>query len=83
MPWFLKPLSAAQRDGDPVHGIILASGTNQDGRTNGITAPSTLSQTELEADVYRRAGIDPESIDYIETHGNGHQNWVIPLKLKR
>ncbi|WP_225732156.1 MULTISPECIES: thioester reductase domain-containing protein [unclassified Nocardia] len=67
----LKPLAAAERDGDPIHGIIRGTGVNHDGRTNGITAPSARSQTELELEVYRAAGIDPATIGYVETHGTG------------
>ncbi|MFR9749865.1 SDR family NAD(P)-dependent oxidoreductase [Nocardia sp. 004] len=67
----LKPLAAAERDGDPIHGVIRGIGVNHDGRTNGITAPSMRAQTELELAVYRDAGIDPATIGYIETHGTG------------
>lgn len=67
----LKRLSDAERDGDQIHGVILASGINQDGRTNGITAPSVKSQIALERRIYREHGIDPESISYIEAHGTG------------
>jgi FkbH-like protein len=67
----LKPLDAALRDGDHIYGVIKGSGINQDGKTNGITAPSTLSQTELEKAVYAKAGVHPEQITYIETHGTG------------
>src|SRR5699024_944206 len=52
-------------------GVIKGSGINQDGKTNGITAPSTLSQTELERSVYKKAGVHPEDISYIESHGTG------------
>ncbi|MBL8214817.1 MAG: SDR family NAD(P)-dependent oxidoreductase, partial [Bryobacterales bacterium] len=69
----LKRLADALRVGDTIHGVIIGSGINQDGRTNGITAPSVQSQIELERDVYQRFGIDPESISYIETHGTGTQ----------
>lgn len=67
----LKPLVAAERDGDPIHGVIRGIGVNHDGRTNGITAPSMRSQTELELAVYRDGGIDPATIGYVETHGTG------------
>jgi acyl transferase domain-containing protein/enoyl-CoA hydratase/carnithine racemase/acyl carrier protein len=67
----LKRLSDAQADGDVIYGVILGSGINQDGRTNGITAPSVNSQIDLERGIYARHQIDPESIGYIETHGTG------------
>ncbi|HWU85841.1 MAG TPA: type I polyketide synthase, partial [Kofleriaceae bacterium] len=67
----LKPLAAALRDRNHVYGVIRASETNQDGRSNGITAPSSSSQTALELDVYRRSGLHPETIGYVEAHGTG------------
>ncbi len=67
----LKRLADAVRDGDHIYGIIRGSGLNQDGKTNGITAPSGPSQTELEIEVYERFGIDPATISYIECHGTG------------
>ncbi|MDO8387773.1 MAG: SDR family NAD(P)-dependent oxidoreductase, partial [Polaromonas sp.] len=67
----LKRLADAERDGDPIHGVILACGINQDGKTNGITAPSLASQAELVRDLYQRHGIHPESLSYVEMHGTG------------
>ena len=67
----LRRLDDAVRDRDHIHGVVLGSGINQDGRTNGITAPSVVSQMELERDVYERYGIDPSGIGYAELHGTG------------
>ncbi|WP_405668158.1 SDR family NAD(P)-dependent oxidoreductase [Streptomyces sp. NBC_01166] len=67
----LKRLDDAVRDRDHIHGVVVGSGINQDGRTNGITAPSVASQMELERDVYERYGIDPAGIGYAEMHGTG------------
>ncbi len=67
----LKRLSEAQRDDDCILGTIIGSGINQDGKTNGITAPSIKSQIELEREIYRKYKIDPSSISYVETHGTG------------
>jgi len=36
----LKRLSEAVRDGDPVQAVIVASGSNQDGRTGGLSMPN-------------------------------------------
>ena len=67
----LKRLTDALRDGDHIYGVIRASGINQDGRSNGITAPNAQAQSELETAVYEKAQIDPETISYVETHGTG------------
>ncbi|MEO0443838.1 MAG: beta-ketoacyl synthase N-terminal-like domain-containing protein, partial [Pseudomonadota bacterium] len=67
----LKRLEDAERDGDAIYGVINGSGINQDGKTNGITAPSVISQVELQRKVYQKYDIDPKTISYIETHGTG------------
>jgi acyl transferase domain-containing protein len=67
----LKRLQDALRDRDQIHGVIRGWGVNQDGRTNGITAPSVKSQIALERDVYARFGIDPRTITLVEAHGTG------------
>jgi acyl transferase domain-containing protein/D-arabinose 1-dehydrogenase-like Zn-dependent alcohol dehydrogenase/acyl carrier protein len=67
----LKRLSDALRDSDPIHGLIVGWGINQDGKTNGITAPSVNSQIALEKDVYERFNIDPGTISLVEAHGTG------------
>jgi acyl transferase domain-containing protein len=67
----LKPLADALRDGDHVYGIVRASGINQDGTTNGITAPSARSQEALERSVYDGFGVDPAQIGLVEAHGTG------------
>ncbi|MDP6708748.1 MAG: FkbM family methyltransferase, partial [Alphaproteobacteria bacterium] len=67
----LKRLSDARRDGDPIHGVILGSALNQDGTSNGITAPNSAAQSALAARAYQRAGVDPAAIGYVEAHGTG------------
>ena len=67
----LKRLADAERDGDHIYALISASGINQDGKSNGITAPSLGSQIELVRATYERHGIHPETIDYAELHGTG------------
>ncbi len=67
----VKRLTDALADGDHIYGVIKGSGVNQDGRTNGITAPSGIAQAELECGVYDRFGIDPGTIGYVEAHGTG------------
>ncbi|MEV7954852.1 amino acid adenylation domain-containing protein [Streptomyces sp. NPDC088141] len=65
----LKRLDDAVRDGDPVHAVILGTGVNQDGRTNGITVPSEDAQFGLIQRVCAAAGITPGALQYVEAHG--------------
>ena len=67
----LKPLSRALADGDPIYAVIRGSAMNQDGRTNGLMAPSRRSQQEVVAEAYRRAGLSPGAVQYVETQGLG------------
>lgn len=67
----LKRYEDALRDGDNILAVIKGSGINQDGKTNGITAPSVKSQIALLDSVYNRCDVDPASVDYVEAHGTG------------
>ncbi|MDI1450924.1 acyltransferase domain-containing protein [Polyangium sp. 6x1] len=67
----LKPLSRAIADGNPIHCVLRGSATNNDGRSNGLTAPSPRAQRSLLAMACQRAGVDPTSVDYVEAHGTG------------
>ncbi|MCB5907360.1 type I polyketide synthase, partial [Streptomyces pinistramenti] len=67
----LKPLAAAFADGDRVHAVILATALNSDGRTVGLSAPSSRTQAALLRRVYATAGIDPRDVSYVEAHGTG------------
>ncbi len=68
---FLKSLSAAERDGDRILGLIRASAENHGGHAATLTAPNPKAQADLIRDAYRRSGIDPRSVGYIEAHGTG------------
>ena len=67
----LKRLSEAQRDNDPIYGVIRGSAVAQDGRTNGLTAPSRLAQEQVLREAYRKAGLQPNQVHYVEGHGTG------------
>ncbi len=67
----LKSLSKALQDGDPIYALIPGSAVNQDGRSNGLTAPNGPAQEEVLLEAYKRAGISPSKIQYIEAHGTG------------
>jgi acyl transferase domain-containing protein/acyl-CoA synthetase (AMP-forming)/AMP-acid ligase II/SAM-dependent methyltransferase/acyl carrier protein len=67
----LKPLATALRDGDPIRAVIEATATNQDGRSNGITAPNGAAQTALIRRTLALADRSPGDIGAIEAHGTG------------
>lgn len=67
----LKPLPAALRDGDRVLAVLEASAVNQDGKSNGITAPNGARQAELIRRVLQLAGRTAADVSYIEAHGTG------------
>ncbi|CAM5314459.1 Polyketide synthase OS=Streptomyces antimycoticus OX=68175 GN=SANT12839_087120 PE=4 SV=1 [Streptomyces antimycoticus] len=66
----LKPLAAAVRDGDPVYCVIHAGAINNDGATDGLTAPSPAAQEDVVRAAHRRADHTDE-VQYVELHGTG------------
>lgn len=67
----LKPLSKALEDGDNIYAIIKGSAINQDGNSVNLTAPNPAAQAEVIVKAWQEAGINPETITYIEAHGTG------------
>jgi acyl transferase domain-containing protein len=67
----LKLLSRALADGDDVWATIAGSAVNNDGLTNGLTAPSPLAQRDVLRSACADAAVDPSTIDFVETHGTG------------
>ncbi|RKN71624.1 SDR family NAD(P)-dependent oxidoreductase [Streptomyces klenkii] len=67
----LKPLAAAERDGDRILGVILGSAVNHGGKTGGFAVPSPSAQGEVIAEALRRAGAEPAGVSYVEAHGTG------------
>ncbi|MBL0387099.1 amino acid adenylation domain-containing protein [Tumebacillus sp. ITR2] len=69
---FLKRLSDAVRDGDPIYAVIRGSAINNDGSFKiGYTAPSQNGQAQVIAKAQAAAGVKPDDISYIEAHGTG------------
>ena len=69
----LKRLADARRDGDRVLALIRGGAVHQEGKTNGIMAPSRAAQEHLLHRAYRAAGISAATIDYVEAHATGTQ----------
>ncbi|EDN95526.1 hypothetical protein SS1G_11404 [Sclerotinia sclerotiorum 1980 UF-70] len=67
----LKPIKQALKDNDIIRAVIRNTGTNQDGRTPGITQPSKEAQASLIQETYHRAGLDFKDTGFFEAHGTG------------
>ncbi|MDE0073587.1 MAG: acyltransferase domain-containing protein [Gammaproteobacteria bacterium] len=76
----VKPLEAAERDGDHIFAVVAATAVNTAGTADDavglaqgryITAPTRHSQVELMRTACERAGLGPEDFDYIEAHATG------------
>jgi acyl transferase domain-containing protein len=68
----VKPLKDAIRDGNPVRAVIRATAVNVDGKTPGISQPSTKAQEALMRRAYEVAGItDYGQTAMVECHGTG------------
>jgi acyl transferase domain-containing protein/acyl carrier protein len=70
----LKRLADALADRDTIHAVIKGSAINNDGAFKiGYTAPSAEGQAQVITEALEIAGIDPETVTYIEAHGTGTQ----------
>ncbi|KXJ87198.1 hypothetical protein Micbo1qcDRAFT_151968 [Microdochium bolleyi] len=70
---YLKRLSDAVRDGDPIRGVIRSSAVNTNGKVDGmgITHPSVEGQGRVLRMAYEKAKLDPANTAYAECHGTG------------
>lgn len=66
----LKRLEDAINDGDHISAVIRGSASNNDGaRKASFTAPGVEGQTNVLLEAMACAGVEPETISYIEAHG--------------
>ncbi|OKL57953.1 hypothetical protein UA08_06759 [Talaromyces atroroseus] len=71
---YLKRLSDAVRDGDPIRAVIRTSAVNSNGKAPavGITHPNLEGQVDVIQHAYHRGGdLDPRLTGYFEIHGTG------------
>lgn len=64
---FLKRMSRAIADGDPIIGCISSTAVQQ----NPTFAPNSPSLLDLFRNVTRKAELEPQDISFVEAHGTG------------
>ncbi|MEU9300200.1 beta-ketoacyl synthase N-terminal-like domain-containing protein [Streptomyces sp. NPDC048269] len=67
----LRRLDDALADGQRIYAVLRGSAVNQDGRSNGVIAPNRWSQQRVLNSAYRRAGVTPDRVAFVEGHGTG------------
>ena len=68
----LRRLADAINDGDYILAVIKGSAINNDGAVKiGYTAPGLEGQARVIAAAQAMAGVEAETISYVETHGTG------------
>ena len=76
----IKPLAAAERNGDPIYAVIESTAVNAAGTADGtsglapgrfISAPTHHGQVTLMREASARARRTPRDFDYIEAHATG------------
>jgi myxalamid-type polyketide synthase MxaE and MxaD len=78
----LKPLHAAEADGDPIYAVIRGSAVNNNGRSGGfLVRPSQRGHEQMLRQAYRSAGVSPGDVQYIEAHGTGTRTGD-PIELR-
>jgi acyl transferase domain-containing protein/thioesterase domain-containing protein len=68
----MRRLADAIAHGDPIHAVIKGSAVNNDGCAKaGYTAPSVNGQADVIVEALANAGVDAETLSYVEAHGSG------------
>src|SRR5207248_7691883 len=52
---FIKPVAAAEADGDHIYAVIKATAGDHGGRVTTLTAPNASAQTDLLIEAYEKA----------------------------
>jgi acyl transferase domain-containing protein len=69
---YIKSLSVALRDGNPIRSVIAGTAINFDGKTPTLSMPNPVAQEALIRRAYKVAGIsDYSKTGYFKCHGTG------------
>lgn len=71
---YIKKLSDALRDGNPIRAVIRGTCSQADGKTTGLSVPNWESHENMIRQAYKVAGIDDfGKTGFVECHGTGTQ----------
>lgn len=70
---YVKRLSDAIRDRDPIRGVIRCAHVNSNGAQPGLPmfTPNRISIERMVSEIYKKAGLDPNETAYVEPQGIG------------
>ncbi|KGO64075.1 Acyl transferase/acyl hydrolase/lysophospholipase [Penicillium italicum] len=69
---YLKKLSNAVSQGDPIRAVVRGTSFNANGKTGGISHPSPDGQEAVIRQAYKASGgLNPDLTGYVECHGTG------------
>lgn len=70
---YVKRLSDAIRDRDPIRGVVRCAHLNSNGAQPGLPmfTPNRVSIENMVRDIYKKAGLDPNETAYVEPQGIG------------
>jgi acyl transferase domain-containing protein/acyl carrier protein len=67
----LMPLRTAHALRLESRALLIATASNQDGRSSSLTVPSQEAQEEMIRQTLHTAQVDPRDVAYVEAHGTG------------
>jgi acyl transferase domain-containing protein len=68
---YLKKLSDAIANKDPIRAVIRSTAVNSNGKSQGINHPSSKGQEAVIREAYAKANLKYEDTGYFECHGTG------------
>ncbi|KAI1387971.1 uncharacterized protein F4822DRAFT_430721 [Hypoxylon trugodes] len=68
---YVKRLTDAITDGNPIRAVIRGTAANSDGRSQGMLVPRGEALESLMRKVYSETGLNPSETAFVECHGTG------------
>ncbi|KAG9965772.1 ketoacyl-synt-domain-containing protein, partial [Aureobasidium melanogenum] len=68
---YIKKLSGAIANNDPIRAVIRATAVNSNGKSQGINHPSSKDQEAVIREAYGKANLGYEDTGWFECHGTG------------